>query len=639
MKETKSPGTRYPQIPIRNTPCRQVFGLVLWAALTASVGAQQVPKMERVQRLDNKENLIIFRAPGTDKYDLQVSDDLHRWNYWLTVAAANGAPVRRTDSTAPWLNSRFYRAVQAATNALTGDHLTTGQAETPESMAIDSKGNIYLAFVTLKKIRKITPEGVASDFAQLPGPGAVLGLKFDSIGNLFAVHRSDAARTGVWKITPDGTASLFSAIPASGGLNDLAFDQRGNLYVTDTPKGIIWKVDQSGNAKLWKKDSLLLPQTPVVPFPFSPGPGVNGIAINTAKGIVNVLNTTLGGIVQIPIDAEDGGAGPASVLVKDASMVGADGMTTDVNGTFYVAVNSQSRIVRVTPDGKFSTVAEGGLLHIPSSVAFSSSGDQNTLYVCNFASPLLFGNTLQAGLLKLNLTTKTVTPVVYFNQDVVVQPMHHGTLVFQWGEKLIYSDPSGLVAPFQPVGAADLVVITHIHPDHYDTNALNSIKGPNTVILAPQNAFDAMPDSLKSLTSVMKNGETKTVHGIPVEAMPSYNITPDRLTFHPKGRDNSYVLTLGGKRIYISGDNEDVPEMRALKNIDAAFICMNLPFTMDINQAASAVREFKPKIVYPYHYYSSMELNIQDNLTFKKLVGHDLGIDVRLRSWYPGLAQ
>ena len=104
----------------------------------------------------------------------------------------------------------------------------------------------------------------------------------------------------------------------------------------------------------------------------------------------------------------------------------------------------------------------------------------------------------------------------------------------------------------------------------------------------------------------MKNGETSESNGISIEAIPMYNITRDRLRYHEKGRGNGYVLTLGDKRVYISGDTEDIPEMRVLKDIDVAFICMNLPYTMTVDQAADAVKEFKPGIVYPYHYRGVM---------------------------------
>ena len=137
-----------------------------------------------------------------------------------------------------------------------------------------------------------------------------------------------------------------------------------------------------------------------------------------------------------------------------------------------------------------------------------------------------------------------------------------------------------------------------------------------------------MPENLRKQTTALANGETKSLHEIKIEAVPMYNLTPERLKFHNKGRGNGYVLTLGGKRVYISGDTEDIPEMRALKNIDIAFVCMNLPYTMDVNQAAGAVREFRPRIVYPYHYRGS------DVEKFKSLVGNDRGVEVRLRDWY-----
>src|SRR6185436_1926633 len=149
-----------------------------------------------------------------------------------------------------------------------------------------------------------------------------------------------------------------------------------------------------------------------------------------------------------------------------------------------------------------------------------------------------------------------------------------------------------------------------------------------TKIVVPKAVADQLPAELKSKAIVIANGEKKEVQGVAIEAVPMYNLTEDRLKFHTKGRGNGYVVTVGGKRVYISGDTEDIPEMRALKNIDVAFICMNLPYTMTEEQAASAVREFKPKIVYPYHYRGS------DAGKFEKLVGSDSGIEVRLRDWY-----
>jgi L-ascorbate metabolism protein UlaG (beta-lactamase superfamily) len=145
------------------------------------------------------------------------------------------------------------------------------------------------------------------------------------------------------------------------------------------------------------------------------------------------------------------------------------------------------------------------------------------------------------------------------------------------------------------------------------------------VILAPKAVADKMPGC-----TVISNGETKTIGDFMVEAIPMYNLKPaaNGTIFHDKGRGNGYVLTYGGKRFYFSGDTEGTPEMKALRHIDVAFVCMNLPYTMPPDAAAEAVRAFHPAIVYPYHYNGS-DLSVFE----KGLAGS--GIEVRIRDWYP----
>ena len=135
-----------------------------------------------------------------------------------------------------------------------------------------------------------------------------------------------------------------------------------------------------------------------------------------------------------------------------------------------------------------------------------------------------------------------------------------------------------------------------------------------------------LSDDLKAKATAIGNGETTTVGEIGIEAVPAYNTTEERLKYHPKGRDNGYVLTIDGKRIYIAGDTEDIPEMRALKDIYVAFVPMNLPYTMDTDQAASAVSEFKPVYAYPYHYKGS------DPQAFAAKVSD--GTEVVMGPWY-----
>lgn len=210
-----------------------------------------------------------------------------------------------------------------------------------------------------------------------------------------------------------------------------------------------------------------------------------------------------------------------------------------------------------------------------------------------------------------------------------IYPLHHATLALQWKDKTIAVDPVGGAKAFAGLAQPDLVLITDIHGDHLNKETVAALAGPGTTIVAPRAVVEQLPAELRTRARVLDNGQTTNLLGMSLEAIPMYNLTAERQKFHTKGRGNGYVLTLGGKRLYLSGDTEDIPEMLALKNIDIAFLCMNLPYTMTVEQAAHAVRAFKPKVVYPYHYRGS------DVARFKELVGTDAGVEVRLREWYP----
>jgi L-ascorbate metabolism protein UlaG (beta-lactamase superfamily) len=218
-----------------------------------------------------------------------------------------------------------------------------------------------------------------------------------------------------------------------------------------------------------------------------------------------------------------------------------------------------------------------------------------------------------------------------------IHPVHHAAVVITWGAKRIIVDP----APYPPNpdtnasgdfgggNPPDLILVTHEHGDHFNIPTLTALTGPSTLIVAPQDVANMLPDALKAKTRIMKNGDRMTIAGIPIEAVPAYNITADRLKFHPKGRDNGYVLTLGGKRVYLAGDTEETPELKALRNIDVAFIPINLPYTETAEAAAQWVKDFRPGIVYPYHTKGMPSGDVDE---FKKLVGR--ASDVRLRNWY-----
>ena len=208
---------------------------------------------------------------------------------------------------------------------------------------------------------------------------------------------------------------------------------------------------------------------------------------------------------------------------------------------------------------------------------------------------------------------------------VVITPIYHASALIQAGGKNIYMDPAR-PANFTGLPKADLILITHPHGDHMDPVTIAKLSKPGTEIFAP-----AAVAKTVTTAHVIENGQSVTWGAWKIEAVPMYNLkrgpAPGKL-YHPKGWGNSYVLTYGGKRFYFSGDTEGIPEMRALKNIDVAFICMNLPYTMTPGEAAAAVKAFHPRIAIPYHYRGS------DPEIFKKALA-GTGIEVRLLNWYP----
>lgn len=178
--------------------------------------------------------------------------------------------------------------------------------------------------------------------------------------------------------------------------------------------------------------------------------------------------------------------------------------------------------------------------------------------------------------------------------DVRMTFLGHGSLLFTFNKQAIYIDPWGKLTDYARLPKADIVLITHEHPDHLDPEALRLIRTTNTVVVLTARCAARVEGG-----RVMKNGETQTVHGLPVEAVPAYNLAPS--SFHPRGAGNGYILTFGGQRVYVAGDTENTPEMKALRDIAVAFLPMNRPYTMTPEMVADAARAFKPRILYPYH--------------------------------------
>lgn len=219
------------------------------------------------------------------------------------------------------------------------------------------------------------------------------------------------------------------------------------------------------------------------------------------------------------------------------------------------------------------------------------------------------------------------------NGDITINPITHGTLVLEHNGQVIYVDPYGGAAAFEGQKAPTMVLITDIHGDHLNQETLNGLDLSGATIIVPQAVADKLPAGTGKEILILANDESKTINGVKIEAIPMYNLPESADAPHTKGRGNGYVLALGGKQVYISGDTEDIQEMRSLKKIDVAFVCMNLPYTMNVDQAASAVSEFKPVVVYPYHYRGTEGLS--DVEKFKTLVNASAPkVEVRLRNWY-----
>ena len=220
--------------------------------------------------------------------------------------------------------------------------------------------------------------------------------------------------------------------------------------------------------------------------------------------------------------------------------------------------------------------------------------------------------------------------------DVRITPLHHATLLLEMAGKAVYFDPTH-DADYAGLPKAVAIFITHAHHDHFDPRTIEKLSTAETIVIAPPVVAEQLPKGTQHV-HVMKNGDATNlkaavVPAIPalaVEAVPAYNKVrgpaPGKL-YHPKGVGNGYVLSFGGKRIYVSGDTACTDEMKALSHIDVAFVCMNLPYTMPPSEAAACIRAFRPKVVYPYHYRGSDPSEVS-----RALAG--LPIEVRLRKWY-----
>jgi len=207
--------------------------------------------------------------------------------------------------------------------------------------------------------------------------------------------------------------------------------------------------------------------------------------------------------------------------------------------------------------------------------------------------------------------------------DLFITFIGHGSLIVTFNHKIFHIDPFGKPADYSTLPKADVILITHEHPDHLDSAAIEKIRTDKTRLVLTETCATKIAGGM-----VMKNGDVRTIDGVKIEAVPAYNIVHKRETgepFHPRGAGNGYIMTFGDKRLYVAGDTENIPEMAGFKNIDIAFLPMSLPYTMTQEMTANAAAMIRPKILYPYHYGTS------DTSKLTMLLKDQKGIEVRIR--------
>lgn len=238
---------------------------------------------------------------------------------------------------------------------------------------------------------------------------------------------------------------------------------------------------------------------------------------------------------------------------------------------------------------------------------------------------LIFGIALAYALISTGLAAQG------FEEDIIptsagdlkITFIGHATLMLTFNEKIIHIDPVSQEADYTAMPKADLILVTHSHGDHFDPGVIEHLRKENTSLVLSEDCAGAVSGGI-----VMQNGDTKSIGGFTIEAIPAYNIVHKRASgepYHPQGVGNGYVITFGDKRLYVAGDTENTPEMKALEGIDIAFLPMNLPYTMTPEMVADAARAFRPKILYPYHYGNT------DTGELVELLKGEKGIEVRIR--------
>jgi gluconolactonase len=475
-----------------------------------------------------------------------------------------------------------------------------------EGPASDAAGNILFTDIPNNRIHKWSLDGKLSVFRE--NSGGANGLFFDKSGNLLTC---EGGGRRLVSINPKGEVEVLTDEYRGkkfNSLNDLWIDPKGGIYFTDPRYGRRDDMQQGGEHVYY-----LSPDRKEIKRVIDDMVRPNGVIGTPDSKILYVTDHGGGKTFKYTIN-KDGTLSNKKLFAPE----GSDGMTIDNQGNVYLTRGGVSVYNKKGEKIEVIKVPEG-----PANVCFGGK-DKSTLFIT--ARKSLYSVRMRVS----GVEQQSVT-YLGFEQDVIhtdagelkIIFIGHGTLMFEFNGKFIHVDPVSREADYAKMPKADFILITHGHGDHLDPMAINILRKEGTKILLTKACAERVDGGI-----VMPNYDVRNIQELRIEAVPAYNIVHKRsngIPFHPKGQGNGYVITLGVKRVYVAGDTENIPEMKRLKEIDIAFLPMNLPYTMTPEMAADAAKAFKPKILYPYHFGQT------DTSKLVNLLKDSKAIEVRIR--------
>lgn len=477
----------------------------------------------------------------------------------------------------------------------------TGGFNFTEGPAADAQGNIYLTDIPNNRIHKWSLDGKLSIFRE--NSGGANGLYFDNDGNLLACEGGGRRLVSIDK---QGQVTVLADSYQGkkfNSLNDLWIDPKGGVYFTDPRYGNRDGMEQDGEHVYYlsadRKKLIRVIDDMVRP---------NGL-IGTNNGKLLYVADHGDGKTFVYTVNEDGTLSNKKLFAPE----GSDGMTIDNEGNVYLTTNAVA--VYNSNGQKIETIQ---VPEQPANITFGGK-DKQRLFIT--ARTSLYSIPMRAK----GAEQKQPMSDLGFEEDIIktnagvlkITCIGHGTLMFTFNGKIIHVDPVSREADYSKMPKADLILVTHEHGDHLDPQAIKILRKEGTQLVLTETCAEKVSGGI-----IMQNGDVKTIQGLKIEAVPAYNMEKQ---FHPKGTGNGYIITFGDKRLYIAGDTENTPEMKQLKNIDIAFLPMNLPYTMTPEMVADAAKAFKPKILYPYHFGQT------DTSRLVVLLKNEKDIDVRIR--------